>query len=48
MVLFEGHKTQGVTVKRIFESLTEPFKNLQMSVSVGVAQTAESALRGKA
>ncbi len=41
LVLFEGHKTQGVTVKRIFESLTEPFKNLQMSVSVGVAQTSE-------
>ncbi len=41
LVLFEGHKTQNVTVKRIFESLTQPFKNLQMSVSVGVAQTTE-------
>lgn len=41
LVLFEGHQTQGITVKRIFESLTEPFKNLQMSVSVGVALTTE-------
>lgn len=40
LVLFEGHKTQDATIKRIFESLTQPFRNLPISVSMGVADTA--------
>ncbi len=39
LVFFEEHKTQDVTIKRIFDSLTEPYNNLQISVSVGVSYT---------
>ena len=39
LVLFEGHKTQDATVKRIFSLLTEPFNELPISVSMGIADT---------
>lgn len=39
LVFFEEHKSQDITIKRIFDALTEPFNNLQLSVSVGVAYT---------
>lgn len=40
LVLFESHKTQNATIKRIFESLTEPFNDLPISISMGIAETA--------
>ncbi len=39
LVFFEEHRTQDATIKRIFDSLTEPYNNLQISVSIGVART---------
>lgn len=39
LVLFEGHPAQDATIERIFESLVQPFNNLPMSVSMGVADT---------
>lgn len=39
LVFFEEHKSQDVTIKRIFDSLTEQYNNLQISISVGVAYT---------
>ncbi|MDE6407616.1 MAG: diguanylate cyclase [Anaeroplasmataceae bacterium] len=39
LAFFEEHPTQDATIKRIFSSLTEPFNNLQLSVSIGVART---------
>lgn len=39
LVLFEAHKTQDVTVQRIFNLLTEPYNNMPISVSMGVATT---------
>ncbi len=39
LVFFEEHPSQDATIKRIFKSLTEPFNNLQLSVSIGVART---------
>lgn len=39
LIFFEEHPTQDATINRIFNSLTEPFNNLQLSVSIGVART---------
>ncbi|MDE7095425.1 MAG: diguanylate cyclase, partial [Anaeroplasmataceae bacterium] len=39
LVVFEEHPNQDATINRIFASLTEPFNDLQLSVSVGVAST---------
>ncbi|MDE7213447.1 MAG: diguanylate cyclase, partial [Anaeroplasmataceae bacterium] len=39
LVVFEEHPNQDATIKRIFSTLTEPFNDLQLSVSVGVAST---------
>lgn len=39
LVFFEEHKTRNATIKRIFNSLTEQFNKIQLSVSIGVACT---------
>lgn len=39
IVLFEAHGAYEATVKRIFEALMQPFENLPVSVSMGVADT---------
>lgn len=39
LVFFEEHPSQDTTINRIFTSLIEPFNNLQLSVSIGVAKT---------
>ena len=41
LVFFEEHKTQDATIQRIFNSLIEPFNDLHLSVSIGVASTKE-------
>ncbi|MCM1131794.1 MAG: diguanylate cyclase [Roseburia sp.] len=41
LVFFEEHKTQDATIQCIFNALTEPFNDLHLSVSVGVATTKE-------
>ncbi|MDE7385061.1 MAG: diguanylate cyclase, partial [Anaeroplasmataceae bacterium] len=41
LVFFEEHKTQDATIQRIFNSLVEPFNDLHLSVSIGVASTKE-------
>lgn len=43
IAFFECHKTQDATIKRIFDSLIEPFRNLPLSVSIGAAQTTDGA-----
>lgn len=41
IAFFESHKSQDATIKRIFDSLIEPFRNLPLSVSIGAAQTTD-------